>query len=188
MSPTIWIPILIGFFIIAPIIKYNDDGTILPSNFNDFSDSYLPITMMLGIIGLSIWALLGISTDIADTKIIEKRKHELISLKDGFGMEGRFSFLGSGYIDGGLRYYGRKKLTENSHKAIKFPLDVIIHEIDGNSAYFIENVEVRNKDHWTWRWRKWMMGPFEYEETQSYEIFIPKGSVIDKGKYEVDLE
>ena len=90
MSPTIWIPALIGLLIFGPLINnkkaysYNNKKSYsyLPYNVSDFLDFYLGSAAIGLIIGTFVWFVLGAITPPSYTYHMSKNKRELVSLKD----------------------------------------------------------------------------------------------------------
>jgi len=186
MSPTIWIPALIGLLIFGPLINnkkaysYNNKKSYsyLPYNVSDFLDFYLGSVAIGLIIGTFVWFVLGAITPPSYTYHMSKNKRELVSLKDNNSTSGRF-FLGCGYFDSSLKYYGYEKTGEHSYKMVSLSKDShIVEDIHGEEKpYFVEKIRKYDRSHWTWKWRFWMVGPHEAERSVGYEIHIPKGSI-----------
>jgi hypothetical protein len=175
MSPTIFITTLLVFFIYFFFSRrmnkrMNHVGEVAFSGFA---------------LGVIIWASIGLFNH-PESKEYKNPKRQLVALKDGMGMTGSF-FLGSGTFKGKMRYYGYEFFGEKSFKMVNFPNSSIIVEdiTDGEEPYFIETRKKCNID--SVKYKKWMIGPFEFDTFIEWEIHIPPGTIL-KDKYELDLD
>jgi len=190
MSPTIYLTVILSVIISLLALAHALDGAMggrwKGDKYNtiDYSEYIGPGVIAGFIIGIIAWVSIGLGCQPDGTEY-EKPKRQLVALKDGESMSGSF-FLGSGSFSGEMKYYGYENLGNERYKMVKFPnSSIIIEDVkEGEKSYF---VEIRQKaDVENYKYKKWMIGPFEMDMFIRWEIHIPKGSIL-RGNYELDL-
>lgn len=102
------------------------------------------------------------------------RETRLVSIKDVQGVEGRFGFLGSGYIRSRFYYTFYEDVGDGSKFGRINANKTIVHEEERDDAL----LRVYKKD------AGWLFGLTPKDE--KYEVFIPEGSILHD--FELDLE
>lgn len=152
------------FGIIVGIVEWPEDGV-----FAWFVASVIGFFLWVGIGGI-VWCSPAYESPVMTEKI------EIVSLADGNLLEGRFGFLGQGYIDEELKY-------------------TFVHE--GDYGYTTTQIKAKNcfvnyttetpyaipiKQKWGWFGRFWGVGN---EKTIGYVFYLPEGSIIEQ--FNIDL-
>jgi len=175
MPYTIIIGIVIG--VIIALLINNKQG--------HKQDAFKIMTIVGGIffgflISGAIWLIGGIfivngsNTEYEEIKI---ERVELVALQDGSTTKGSF-FLGSGYINGSMGYYGYSKVATSTYKMVEFGMrrTLIVEDVTtGGMSYYQKIYRQRAETHPLMNWFCYTRGRHRFIRT---EIHIPIGSII----------
>lgn len=132
------------------------------------------VAAILIVLGVLVLAYLGIMANKNNYEIVEKDTKELVTLQDNISVDGEF-FIGTGNVDSQNYYYYMYSSGYGGLKQDKVPTK-------NSTVFYIENETDKplivefEKDY-----KGFLSGIMNSldSERKSYEIYIPKGSVLD---------
>lgn len=153
----------------------------------DYDFGAFLISILVGLFGILIGTFISLmitigATDVAEMKIVDTEKTEIVALADSSAVEGA-RYLTGGYVDEELVYYymyqdGNKGFTQE--------------KIDADNCY-IKYID-KNEKPYLWTETKvpknkvlefFTSGLMTEEE---YVFYLPKGSIVAIDTYEIDLK
>lgn len=101
----------------------------------------------------------------------------LVSLADGAGIEGRFSFLGSGFIGDAQEFTWYEKSGDNAfvRKSVDAGSATVHYLQSGRKPYYTYNETVPTPKGFI---QPWGLQVARVGEDYSYDFYIPKGSIV----------
>ena len=135
---------------------------------------YMSCSFIISLILILTLSLLA--TVLCESEEVIESSKELIALKDNSTIDGTF-FLGSGSINGEMKYVAMVK-DKNGYKMETYRIeDVYINEVDNNFRIEEIGYEFKNENMYLF---------FGNIKNHTYRVYIPKDSVVQN--YKIDLE
>ena len=135
---------------------------------------YMLCSFLIGLI--LILTLSPLASMLCESEEVIDSSKELIALKDNSMINGKF-FLGSGSVNGEMKYVAMVK-DKNGYKMETYRVeDVYINEVDDNFRIEEIGYEFKNENMYLF---------FGNIKNHTYRVYIPKDSVVQN--YKIDLE
>lgn len=100
---------------------------------------------------------------------------DIYALQDNIATEGSF-FLGSGHVDGELKYFYVEKTD----------IGYTVKHVDADQTYIKYTSDRCHIERYTYTYNNWLVNLIAVPLTDRYIIYIPEGSIVNN--YTVDLK